>query len=68
MTKRRGGRPRKPARERQHVRLWLFATEEEADRVLRASVITGETVSEYLRRTGLPGALEESDRVSGATR
>lgn len=48
--KRRGGRPRKPLKERQSVRLWLSATEEEADRVLRASVRTGETVSEYLRR------------------
>ncbi len=48
--KRCGGRPPKPAKDRQSVRLWLSATEEEADRVLRASVRTGETVSEYLRR------------------
>lgn len=47
---RRGGRPRKPIEERQSVRLWLSATEDEADRVFRASLRAGETVSEYLRR------------------
>lgn len=63
-VKRRGGRPRKPAKELQSERSWMFLTQEEADRIFRASVITGETISEYLRRTGLPGALAEADRVS----
>jgi hypothetical protein len=50
VKKRGGGRPRKPAAERLSERLWMVLTPAEADRVMRAAVRNGESVSEYLRR------------------
>lgn len=48
--RRGGGRPRKPAAERLSERLWIGLTPAEADRVMRAALRNGETVSEFVRR------------------
>jgi len=48
--KRGGGRPRKPPAELRSSQLWMNVTDDEADRVLRAAVRNGESVSDYLRR------------------
>ena len=56
-TRPRKGRPRR-AGQLTHTPIWAWGTPEEADRVARAALVLGMTVSAFMREAGLARANE----------
>lgn len=48
MTKRAGGRPRKPPESHLTEQLWTYTTKAEADQVMRLAIRAGQSVSAYI--------------------